>query len=45
MTSQKKCPRIIATKPKYNNNSPTSVEGRIIILILLALEQLNHSTI
>jgi hypothetical protein len=44
-TSQKKYPRIIARKQNCNNNSLTRVEGRIIILILLALEQLNHSTI
>jgi hypothetical protein len=43
--NQKKCSRIIARKPKYNDNSPMCVEGRIIILILLTLEQLNHSTI
>jgi hypothetical protein len=44
-TSQKKRSRIIARKQKYNNNSPTSIEGRIIFLILLALKQLNHCTI
>jgi hypothetical protein len=44
-TSHKKRSRIIARKQKYNDNSPTSVEGRIIFLILLALKQLNHSTI
>jgi hypothetical protein len=32
------------TKKKYNNNTPTYVEGHII-LIPLALEQLNQSTI
>jgi hypothetical protein len=32
-------------KKKYNDNSPMGIEGRIIFLILLALKQLNHSTI
>jgi hypothetical protein len=41
----KTSPRIIARKQKYNNNSLMCVEGCIIILILLVLEQLNHSTI
>jgi hypothetical protein len=43
--SQKKCPRIIARKQKIQNNSLTCVEGRIIMLTLLALKQLNHNTI
>jgi hypothetical protein len=44
-TSQKKRSRITARKQKYNDNSPVSDEGRIIILIILALKQLNQSTI
>jgi hypothetical protein len=44
-TSQKKRSRITARKQKYNDNSPVSDKGHIIILIILALEQLNHSTI
>jgi hypothetical protein len=42
---QKKRSRITARKQKYNDNSPASDEGRIIISIILALKKLNHSTI
>jgi RNase P/RNase MRP subunit p29 len=33
------------TKQKYNDNSSTGIEGRIIFPTLLTLKQLNHSTI